>query len=225
MVQILHSVQLLLLQKLEVFPLNSLIRPSEIRFGKKSLWTQPELLYPNSDVNPLSSPDDIDLICPDSLEVNIPSERAAKKERIQSLLLSLRNHWKTKYSKYAKSSLEIHKNPLIFWRDHHYGQTLAELHPYVRAILATPSNSSLSESIFSLSGALKSKSRSCLKPEFLNQMTFVKFNMNTVFPCKESLVEAAFEQIISIQHHTSTSQPSSSTGLEFDSASTHSTSM
>ena len=102
-----------------------------------------------------------------------------QQRQVCSSLKLLRKHWKKNIKRLSQNKDYI--NPSKWWSTDEFEQTISNLHPYVRAVLSTPGVSSLSESIFSLSGSLKSSRRANLNPEKLCQMICISININTLF--------------------------------------------
>ena len=151
-----------------------------------------ELICPEASSSD-SSPDALN--CPDILPFDpcpVVNDRCT---RLENLLKQLRMHWNQHYNEYSNSTTAEMMDPLIFWRTSEISKDMTDLHPYIRAVLATPSSSSISETIFSLSGALKTKSRSAMKPEKLAVMTFFKFNIN-LFATTDELVDKAYRYMM-----------------------------
>lgn len=70
-------------------------------------------------------------------------------------------------------SISAEEDPLVWWRGHE-----SELPHLARKLLCIPATSVPSERLFSASRHIVSPSRSLLKPDKVNMLTFLHFNLN-----------------------------------------------
>lgn len=73
------------------------------------------------------------------------------------------------------ADLDAEKDPLVWWRQHEVNfPSVAKL---AKKYLCIPATSSPSERVFSASGNIVTCKRTCLKPERVDQLVFLSFNM------------------------------------------------
>lgn len=68
-----------------------------------------------------------------------------------------------------------HRNPLLWWKEH--AGEMPHLSGVARRLLCIPATSVPSERVFSASGHIVTPVRKKLKPEKVNMLTFLHFNL------------------------------------------------
>ena len=104
-----------------------------------------ELLFPESSSSG-TSPDNNE--CPDQNLLDSSVLDANQFDQIRNCLRLIRTFWQRSFRLFFTSQDEQVLDPLLFWNRSEFSPKVSLLHPYIQAVLATPSSSSMSETFF-----------------------------------------------------------------------------
>jgi hAT family C-terminal dimerisation region len=94
-----------------------------------------------------------------------------------------------------------YKDPATFWQEINVSvnprlQQIELLRPLARSLLAAPTTSASSESLFSVTGALKSSIRASLSSEALRAEALISRNLH-LFPSRDDFLRAVVDHLLS----------------------------